>query len=180
MHTEAHAHRLTVCIDVCMVDARRHYHPGADGETMIMSATTLAAITPHLGSALDSDYLPDGVVARFTARGDELCVELDGALDLFADVDDDGVLNAVSDLTDIDAADLIVGRSDEQRIYLRHRLDEMCACGCGEATRRTIRMVPMMHVGTMEALRGDSTGLTERVPCVDGHDADGIDGYVRP
>jgi hypothetical protein len=60
---------------------------------------------------------------------------------------------------------------------------EKCACGCGEMASRTVRMRMLQEQdrGTAEALRWAETSIAPmRVPVaiVDGHDEDGIDGYV--
>ena len=61
---------------------------------------------------------------------------------------------------------------------------EKCACGCGEMTTRTVRLLREQDRGTAEALRWAETSIAPmRVPVyvVEGHEhPDGLDGFVVP
>lgn len=57
----------------------------------------------------------------------------------------------------------------------------LCACGCGETADTTVRLLPEQHRGTADALGWAELSIDpmrEDVAIVDGHDEDGIDGYV--
>lgn len=58
---------------------------------------------------------------------------------------------------------------------------ELCACGCGKAATTTVRLLREQDRGTAEALRWNKESIDpmlRTVPVVEGHEADGIDGYV--